>query len=339
VSLRLKTLNRLCAGPELTRAIATAYRADVPFKLEGGHGIGKTESVAAAADQLGIGLISLNLAVMEPTDLVGLPRSDGERLRYHRPEWLERVATDERGGFLFLDEINRVPRYIVAPLHAILTGREIDGVRFQKNWLPCAAANVGPDFDVAGLDPALESRFLTIHVEASVVQWSLWAKTDGIDDRVVSFVEATPGIFDSSSPREWATVGRLLEESDDLPVDLLEVLAAGVVGDSLASAFVAYVGGGLEPLRPADVVAGELAVIERLRYWVTHGNVALIAGSAKRVQVHVQPSVVHDVLTDDERRNIVRFAFYLPDDLRDQWNAWAIRCGYQELVVRARRAG
>jgi hypothetical protein len=339
VSPRLKTSNRLCAGPELTLAIATAYRADVPFKLEGGPGIGKTESVAAAADALDVGLINLNLAVMEPTDLVGLPRSDGELLRYHRPEWLERVATDERGGFLFLDEINRVPRYMVAPLHAILTGREVNGVRFQSNWLPCAAANVGPDFDTVGLDPALESRFLTICVEASVVQWSLWAKTVRLDDRVISFVEATHGIFDSSSPREWAMVGRLLEESCDSSVELLEVLVAGVVGDSLASAFVAYVGGGLEPLRPTDVVAGELAVIERLRYWVAHGNVALIAGSAKRVQVHVQPSVVHDVLTDDERRNIVRFAFHLPDDLRDQWNAWAIRCGYQDFVVRPRRAG
>lgn len=222
---------------------------------------------------------------------------------------------------------------MVSPLHQILTDRSINGVQFQRGWLPCAAANVGTSYDVAELDPALESRFLTIVVVACVVSWVEWGRREKLDRRVLDFVGSTPSIFESSSPRSWTHVARLMREADAVSPPLLEALVAGAVGDALAPAFLSYASSVAETLRPEAILGGSTRVIDRLREWRQHGNVALLTGSARLLQAHLQTQTIHDRLTREERRNIVAFVKGLPAEVRTQWNVWATKCGYQTLIV------
>jgi MoxR-like ATPase len=332
------TKHRITTGPELVRAIEAAYRAGIPFKLEGDHGIGKTESVAAAAKRLGVGFLSLNLAAMEPSDLVGLPQPEGDQVHYLPPPWLRTVATDTGGGLLLLDEINRIPRFIVAPLHQMLTERSINGVRFQPGWLPCAAANVGASYDVSELDPALESRFLTIRATASVASWVPWARAEKLDRRVVDFVASTPDIFVSSSPRDWTNVARLMREADALPPPMLEALVAGLVGDSFATAFVAYASSVAQALTPEAVLNASGGAFSRVQAWRDDRDLAMLAGTSRLLQAHLQSQAVHDGLSSIQRRHAITFVSWLPAELRRQWNVWAEKCGYQTLIVSKKRA-
>lgn len=335
-SLPTPVKNSIPTGPNLNSVIRAAYHARIPFMLQGDHGVGKSESIAAVAKELGIGLISLNLAVMEPIDMNGFPKVDGDQVRYALPPWLLRVSTDAGGGFVLLDEVNRIQRYMVAPLHQMLTERAINGIQFHPAWLVCAAANVGAAYDVAELDPAFESRLLPIHVVASVTSWATWAAEAGLDQRVIDFVVSTPGIFASSSPRRWTMVSRLMGQEDALPPPLLATLVASLVGPSLATAFIESTTRQL--LKPELVVGGAPSVAERMTKWRRQGDVAMLTGSSRMLQAYLQPHAVQDRLTKEQRRCVASFVRNLPAELRAQWNEWATKCGYFRLVVSKTRA-
>ena len=92
-------------GRPVIELLALAYRANVPAMLVGAHGLGKSEITGAAAIALGIDIISRDLSLMEPPDLVGLPRLDGGATTFMPPDFLPRETG--RGGFLLIEEINR----------------------------------------------------------------------------------------------------------------------------------------------------------------------------------------------------------------------------------------
>ena len=330
--------NSIASGDELIELIEVLYKAEISFKLEGDHGIGKTECIAAAAKKMGIGFISVNLAAMEPADLQGYPVCEGDQFRYVLPPWLLRVSTDARGGLVLFDEINRLQRFMLAPLHQILTDRSINGVSFQRGWLVCAAANTGAAYDVVSLDPAMESRFLTMHVVATVASWVKEAARRKLDRRVLDFVSSTPDIFTSSSPRQWTNVAKLLRVADSVSPQLHEKLMAGLVGEAFSTAFTAYLASASQHLKPTDILAGSDWVIDRLRDWRDRGNVALLLGSARLLQAHLQSQAIYDALSRTERRNALAFVRGLPAELRKNWNAWATKCDYHMLIVSNGRA-
>jgi MoxR-like ATPase len=95
----------VAAGAPLIELIALCYAARQPILLLGKHGIGKSDLPADAARELGVSFISLDLSLMEPVDLVGIPRieSDG-RTHYAPPSFLP----SDGSGVLVFEELNRV---------------------------------------------------------------------------------------------------------------------------------------------------------------------------------------------------------------------------------------
>ena len=64
----------LAVGPQLLALLTLAYKANQPVLLHGRHGVGKSEFLEHAAKALAIDIIVRDLSIMEPTDLVGIPR-------------------------------------------------------------------------------------------------------------------------------------------------------------------------------------------------------------------------------------------------------------------------
>src|SRR5262245_49044249 len=102
-------------GPRVEAILEIAYRARRPLLLEGPTGIGKSEIVQQVARKLGVGVRVLDLSLLEPPDLVGLPQIDpgsgapgDARTRYALPSILPR----DGAGILLLEELNRAERYI-----------------------------------------------------------------------------------------------------------------------------------------------------------------------------------------------------------------------------------
>ena len=139
-------------------------------------GVGKSSLFEDAAKRLGIGLIVRDLSLMEPVDLIGIPKvgPDGRTI-YAPPAFLP----TEGEGLFVLEELNRAPRYVQVPALQLLTARRLNDFVFPAKWLPCAAINDGDEYQVDLLDPALLSRFLKARIEPDVVEWIAWARGPG----------------------------------------------------------------------------------------------------------------------------------------------------------------
>ena len=74
--------------------------------LEGPTGVGKSEIVRHVAQALAIETIVLDLSLLEPPDLVGLPVVRDGRTEYALPH----VLPKEGAGILLLEELNRAER-------------------------------------------------------------------------------------------------------------------------------------------------------------------------------------------------------------------------------------
>src|SRR5262249_54945294 len=156
-------------------------------------------------------------SLMEPPDLIGLPKLDGKVTRYLPPAFLPTGGK----GVLVLEELNRAPRYMRAPCLQLLTARRLNDYRVPDGWWLAAAINPAEDgYDADELDPALATRFVEINVFADPAHWLEWARGNDVHPRVIAYVEADPSVFDSpaSNPRSWSYVSDLLRAQSAVQV-------------------------------------------------------------------------------------------------------------------------
>jgi hypothetical protein len=144
-----------------------------PIFIFGAPGIGKTEMVAQAADELGVDLLFIDLQFMEPSDLLGVPKvvelaSDSEKSPYgagvtrgNPPTFLPRnnngKGYENKGGIIFLDEFNRAKPNVLSSMMQFLQQRRIGDYVLPDRWYIVAAGNRpwdSSDERVKKFDPA-----------------------------------------------------------------------------------------------------------------------------------------------------------------------------------------
>src|SRR5262245_56832695 len=277
-------MQSLPVGPALLELLILAYRANLPVLLHGRHGVGKSAVLIESASCLGIGLIVRDLSLMEPPDLLGIPRvGDDGRTHYTVPAFLP--LTGE--GLLVFEELNRSPRYMAAPCLQLLTARQLNDYALPAGWLPCAAINDAEDvYEVEELDAALLSRFLQVAVVPEVTAWAQWARaSQQIHEKVVRFVEQSPEIFKdpAANPRAWCYVSQLLTvwEAAAGAQDLLAVALAGVVGEKWALAFLQVYQGTHRPLTPSDILDAYPQHRALVHGWVRQGTLDVVAATVE----------------------------------------------------------
>lgn len=198
----------IAVGPRLERVLEIAYRARRPVLLEGPTGIGKSEIVQQAARKLGVATVVVDLSLLEPPDLVGLPIIEQGRTRYALPAFLPR----DGAGILMLEELNRAERYIQQPALQLLTARTLHEYVLPEGWVVFAAVNPATgDYHVTPLDAALRARFLELAVRADRASWLAWAIENGVHPAVLSLARAHERVFDEVPPRTWTYVSKVLQ--------------------------------------------------------------------------------------------------------------------------------
>jgi hypothetical protein len=184
-----------------------AYRANEAVLLEGPTGIGKSELVKQVADELGIDCIVLDLSLLEPPDLVGLPIIEDGRTRYAVPSALPTGGA----GLLLLEELNRADRTVQQPALQLLTARKLHEYELPPGWVPIAAINPEDgEYQVTPLDPALRCRFNQIKVRADITAWREWAHQHRLCPAVLRLAAQYADLLDTVPPRTWFYVAQLV---------------------------------------------------------------------------------------------------------------------------------
>ena len=232
---------------ELTETITALVRQKVPTFLWGAPGIGKSSVVKEIAKSRGLEFIDLRLALMDPTDLKGIPFYDKES---HTALWAPPAFLPVDGeGILFLDELNAAPPSVQASAYQLILDRQVGEYRLPDGWAIVAAGNREGDRGVTYRMPSpLANRFVHFEMDVNVDDWRDWAYKKGLDERIISYISYKNEhlfTFDAKSdkksfatPRSWEYVNSILKS--DLENTLILDAISGAVGADTAVGFLGF---------------------------------------------------------------------------------------------------
>ena len=232
---------------ELSDSISAMVQAQIPTFIWGPPGIGKSSVVKQVAEGGGYGFIDLRLALMDPTDLKGIPFYDKEQ---HQALWAPPSFLPKEGkGILFLDELNSAPPAVQASAYQLILDRQVGEYKLPDGWAIVAAGNREGDRGVVYRMPSpLANRFVHLDMEVSVEDWREWAFSAHLDERVIAYIgyksedlfsfDPTKNEKSFATPRSWEFVSSLLQSSMDKKL-LLETIS-GAIGKNRAVNFLSF---------------------------------------------------------------------------------------------------
>ncbi len=238
-------LNIVPTSPkQAARFLPVAYKLRLPVFFWGKPGVGKSDLIRGFARAERMDLIDLRLTTLESCDLRGLPRINHEtgETEWVRPEFLPRADVPV---VIFLDELTAAEPRLQASAYQLILDRSIGKHRLPEQAWVVGAGNAPEDGAVSyGMGTALADRFVHLNVVAHPDDWMEWAIAAGVAPEVITFIRVRPEMLDSCggqerteqlvtpSPRSWARVSRVLEETRDQRARSIAV--NGLVGEAVA---------------------------------------------------------------------------------------------------------
>jgi hypothetical protein len=232
---------------DLKKALEALVAQKVPTFLWGAPGIGKSSIVKQIAKEQEVGFIDLRLALMDPTDLKGIPFYDKEA---HAALWAPPAFLPREGeGILFLDELNSAAPAVQSSAYQLILDRRVGEYELPDGWAIVAAGNREGDRGVTYKMPApLANRFVHFELEVSLEDWREWAYKNGLDSRIIAYISYKNEhlfTFDAKSqeksfatPRSWEYVHNIL--ASGVTADLLLDVISGAVGREVAVGFLSF---------------------------------------------------------------------------------------------------
>jgi len=231
----------------LTKSIDSLIEQKVPTFLWGAPGIGKSSIVKQISQDKNIGFIDLRLALMDPTDLKGIPFYDKES---HTALWAPPAFLPSKGeGILFLDELNSAPPSVQASAYQLILDRRVGEYVLPDGWAIVAAGNREGDRGLTYRMPSpLANRFVHFEMEVDVDDWKFWAYKKEIDERIIAYIsyksehlftfDAKSDVKSFATPRSWEYVNSVLQSS--ITEELLLECLSGAVGKDVSVGFLSF---------------------------------------------------------------------------------------------------
>ncbi|PHS58482.1 MAG: ATPase [Sulfurimonas sp.] len=231
----------------LISSIGSLVEEKVPVFLWGPPGVGKSSIVKQIAQKSNIGFIDLRLALMDPTDLKGIPFYDKDT---HTALWAPPAFLPTSGkGILFLDELNSAAPSVQASAYQLILDRQVGEYKLPDGWAIVAAGNRDGDRGVTYRMPSpLANRFVHFEMHVSVEDWRYWAFQTDLDESIIAYISYKNEhlfTFDPKSdfksfatPRSWEYVNSILKSS--LSEDLLLDSISGAVSKDVAVSFLSF---------------------------------------------------------------------------------------------------
>jgi len=251
---------------QMERLIKLAYQRKQPIYVWGATGIGKSMTIKRVAKEIAkemglkynediskineeenFSVVDIRISQLDPPDLRGLPKIDNGNTRWLPPNWLPRKSK----GIIFFDELNLAPPSIQASAYQLILDRRLGEYILPEGWIIISAGNRLEDrANVFELPAPLKNRFchITLNIP-SIEEWTLWASENGIDSRIVAFLNFKPSLlfrFDPENkeqafptPRSWEFASKMIRGMD-VKDEMFEVAVASAVGQGTAIEFQAF---------------------------------------------------------------------------------------------------
>ena len=270
---------RVIRPSDLRAEVNYAMNRKRPVFIWGPPGVGKSEIVESITQERNGYMIDLRLALMEPTDLRGIPfyNEVTGKMEWAEPSDLptQELADQFDCITLFLDEMNQAPQSVQAAAYQLILNRRLGSYKLPDNVAIVAAGNRESDRGVAYRMPSpLANRFVHLEVGVDFEDWQNWALENRIDAAVVGYLTSNKmDLFNFdprtasrafATPRSWSFVSEMLpQEGEAISDSRLHDLIAGTVGDGIATKFMAHraVAGKLP--NPTDILSGKVKTLPR----------------------------------------------------------------------------
>ena len=270
---------RVIRPSDLRAEVNYAMNRKRPVFIWGPPGVGKSEIVESITQERNGYMIDLRLALMEPTDLRGIPfyNEVTGKMEWAEPSDLptQELADQFDCITLFLDEMNQAPQSVQAAAYQLILNRRLGSYKLPDNVVIVAAGNRESDRGVAYRMPSpLANRFVHLEVGVDFEDWQNWALENRIDAAVVGYLTSNKmDLFNFdprtasrafATPRSWSFVSEMLpQEGEAISDSRLHDLIAGTVGDGIATKFMAHraVAGKLP--NPTDILSGKVKTLPR----------------------------------------------------------------------------
>lgn len=257
----------------IKEAIKKTMEAGRPAFVWGAAGVGKSEVIAQIADEMfgakhGLEIdengrlrekkskkftnhrpyfVDLRLLLLDPVDLRGLPRLNGDNLAHWcPPDFLPKDGE----GILFLDELNAATPLVQASAYQLVLNRKVGEYELPEGWHIIAAGNRETDRAITHRMPSpLANRFVHLEFEIDPEDWIAWALRNAVRTEVISFIRMRYNLlhqFDPKrndkafpTPRTWVFVSQLMDTKPSGTVELS--LLQGTVGEGAGAEFKAFI--------------------------------------------------------------------------------------------------
>jgi len=232
---------------ELNESLYALVKQKVPTFVWGAPGIGKSSIVKQIAKEMSVEFIDLRLALMDPTDLKGIPFYDKKS---HTALWAPPAFLPKTGeGILFLDELNSAPPAVQSSAYQLILERRVGEYVLPDGWAIVAAGNREGDRGVTYRMPApLANRFVHFELEVDVNDWRDWAYKNGLNEMIIAYIsyknehlftfDAKSSTKSFATPRSWEYVGEILKSK--MKESLLLDAISGAVGKEEGVGFLSF---------------------------------------------------------------------------------------------------
>ena len=306
-------------GPTLASTIDVIRSAGLSALLRGPHGIGKSGFLVSYAQDRGMEPYLLDLSLMEPADLTGIPflRQDGDRTitTFAAPDTL---PSGQGPSALIIEELNRCDRSLRQPCLQLLSARRLNNYHLPQECF--VAACINPDegiHEVDPLDPALLSRFVVLDVVPEREAWLAWGESVGLHHGVLAFLRDQPAAFDTAPPRTWEQAGRLCTAALDAKWKATELkdLLSWILPLPAAKALVLWIQGSQVPksIAPKRLAAAPLDHAATFEIWRERGRLDLVHATLEALAAHLRTRPRLSVDAREALRMLI--VDYVPPDL------------------------